>query len=206
MAMPSSGAQAGSGMRMAQVLGALSLATDLGMAQPLGHVLRTCYIALRIGRELKLAESELAILYYATLLMHSGCQASSSLMAALVRTDEMDATREVNRHAYGSPLQEIEALAQHVAPEAPLLLRLQYILQAVTHAPRSKRETQIGTCEVGALMARRLGMPAGVEQTLQHLYEHWDGSGYHHLRGEQIPLCARIVDPASVLEILNEVG
>jgi HD-GYP domain-containing protein (c-di-GMP phosphodiesterase class II) len=206
MAMPGPAAKARSGIRMAQVLGAFSLATDLGMAQPLGHVLRTCYIALRIGRELKLAESDLAILYYSTLLMHSGCPASSSLMAALVRTDEMDATRAVNRRAYSNPLEEIEALAQHVAPEAPLPLRLQYILQAIAHAPRSKRESQIGTCEVGALMARRLGMPEGVEQTLQHLYEHWDGSGYHHLRGEQIPLCARIVDPASMLEVFNEMG
>jgi HD-GYP domain-containing protein (c-di-GMP phosphodiesterase class II) len=191
---------------MAEVLGAFSLATDLGMAQPMGHVLRTCYIAMRIGRELKLAEADQAILFYATLLMHSGCPASSSLMAAVVRTDEMDATRAVNRRAYSHPLEEIEALVQHVAPDAPLLLRLQYIVQALAHAPRSKRENRIGTCEVGALMARRLGMPAAVEQTLLNLFEHWDGTGYHHLRGEQIPLCARIVDPASMLEILHEIG
>jgi HD-GYP domain-containing protein (c-di-GMP phosphodiesterase class II)/DNA-binding CsgD family transcriptional regulator len=191
---------------MAEVLGAFSLATDLGMAQSMGHVLRACYIALRIGLELKLADSDQAILYYSTLLMHSGCPASSSLMAALVRTDEMDTTRAVNRHAYSNPLEEIEALARHVEPDAPLPLRLRYIVQALANAPRSKRESQIGTCEVGALMARRLGMPEGVEQTLLYLFEHWDGTGYHHLRGEQIPLCARIVDPASMLEVHHELA
>jgi HD-GYP domain-containing protein (c-di-GMP phosphodiesterase class II) len=194
------------GIRMAEVLGAISLATDLGMAQPMGHVLRACYIALRIGRELKFGDADQAILCYSTLLMHSGCPASSSLMATLVHTDEMDATRAVNRRAYGNPLEEIEALAQHVAPDVPFPLRLQYILRALAGAPRSKRESQIGTCEVGAMMARRLGMPDGVEQTLLCLFEHWDGTGYHHLRGEQIPLCARVVDPASVLEVHHEMG
>jgi HD-GYP domain-containing protein (c-di-GMP phosphodiesterase class II) len=191
-------------IRMAQVLGAFSLATDLGMAQPLGHVLRACYIALRIAREMQLAPSEQAIVYYATLLMHSGCAASSGVMAQLVRADEMDATRDLTRRDYSNPLEIIAWLAQNVAPEASLPQRAQYIVQAILTAPRFRREGEIGTCEVGALMARRLAMPEGVEQTLLNLYEHWDGTGYKQLREQQIPLGARIVDPSSMLEIFHE--
>ena len=191
-------------IRMAEILGAFSLATDLGMALPLGQALRACYIAMRIAHELGLATEDEVVLYYSTLLMHSGCAASSSVMAALLHSDEMDATRDLQRRDYGNPLEIIGWLAQNVAPEAPAYLRAQYVFQAIANAPRSRREGEIGTCEVGALMARRLGMPSDVEQTLLHLYEHWDGTGHKHLRGEQIPICARIVEPSSMLEIFRE--
>jgi HD-GYP domain-containing protein (c-di-GMP phosphodiesterase class II) len=191
-------------IRMAEILGAFSLATDLGMALPLGQALRACYIAMRIAQEVGLATEDQAVLYYSTLLMHSGCAASSSVMAALLHSDEMEATRELSRRDYSNPLEIIRWLAQNVAPGEPAYKRAQYVFQALANAPRSRREGEIGTCEVGALMARRLGMPGGVEQTLLHLYEHWDGTGYKHLRGEQIPICARIVEPASMLEIVHE--
>jgi HD-GYP domain-containing protein (c-di-GMP phosphodiesterase class II) len=191
-------------IRMAEVLGAFSLATDLGMALPFGQALRACYIAMRIAHELGLATEEEAVLYYSTLLMHSGCAASSSVMAALIHADEMEASRDLTRRDYGNPLEIIGWLTRNVAPEAPSYVRAQYIFQAIANAPRFRREGEIGTCEVGALMARRLGMPGGVEQTLLHLYEHWDGTGYKHLRQEQIPICARIVEPASMLEIFHE--
>jgi HD-GYP domain-containing protein (c-di-GMP phosphodiesterase class II) len=191
-------------IRMAEILGAFSLATDLGMALPFGQALRACYIAMRIARELRLATEDEAVLYYSTLLMHSGCAASSSVMAALVRGDEMEASRDLTKRDYGNPLEVIGWLAQNVTPAASAYVRAQYVFQAIANAPRFRREGEIGTCEVGALMARRLGMPAGVEQTLLHLYEHWDGTGNNHLRREQIPVCARIVEPASMLEIVHE--
>jgi hypothetical protein len=189
---------------MADVLGAFSLGTDLGMAQTMGHVLRACYIAMRLARELKLSDADQSVLYYSVLLMHSGCAASSAVMAALVRSDEMDASRDLTQRDYSNPLEIIEWLARNVAPEAPFYARVQYIVQAIANAPRFRREGEIGTCEVGALMARRLGMPTGVAETLLNLYEHWDGTGYKHLRGEQIPLGARLVEPASMLEIFHE--
>jgi hypothetical protein len=42
------------GLRLAELLAALSLATDLGMGQPLEQALRTCLIALELGQRLRL--------------------------------------------------------------------------------------------------------------------------------------------------------
>jgi hypothetical protein len=39
----------GSGVRLAELVGAFSLATDLGMGQPMEHVLRSWLIAVRLG-------------------------------------------------------------------------------------------------------------------------------------------------------------
>lgn len=51
---------AGDPFRLAELIAALSLATDLGMGQPMGHALRTCLLAQGLGRELGLKEEELA--------------------------------------------------------------------------------------------------------------------------------------------------
>ena len=61
------------GARLAEVVAALSLATDLGMGQPMEHALRSCLLALRLGEELGLSEAELTDLYYVALLRRIGC-------------------------------------------------------------------------------------------------------------------------------------
>jgi hypothetical protein len=40
-------------MRLAELVAALSLATDLGMGQPMEHELRACLLAVRLGEALQ---------------------------------------------------------------------------------------------------------------------------------------------------------
>ena len=48
-------------------------------------------------------------------------------------------------------------------------------------------------CEVGAMLARRLGLDQEVIVALEHAYERWDGTGDPAgLKGEEIPLETRI--------------
>ncbi|HEV2058342.1 MAG TPA: hypothetical protein VGR11_03230, partial [Solirubrobacteraceae bacterium] len=61
------------GMRLAELVAVLSLGTDLGLGQPMEHVLRQCLIALRIAERLDLDEEERAVLYYTALLAYVGC-------------------------------------------------------------------------------------------------------------------------------------
>jgi hypothetical protein len=56
------------GARLAEVLAALSLAADLGMGQPMEHMLRQCLIALRLAGRLGLAAADRTVVYYASLL------------------------------------------------------------------------------------------------------------------------------------------
>lgn len=47
---------------------------------------------------------------------------------------------------------------------------------------------------IGSELIRQIPFPAGVAEIVRHHHERWDGTGYPDgLRGEQIPLCARIV-------------
>jgi hypothetical protein len=61
------------GARLAELLAALSLATDLGMGQSMEHMLRQCLIALRLAERLGLSVADRTVVYYASLLAWVGC-------------------------------------------------------------------------------------------------------------------------------------
>ena len=62
-----------SSIRLAELLAVLSLATDLGMGQPMEHVLRQCLISLRLAQRLGLDEADRVVVYYAALIAWVGC-------------------------------------------------------------------------------------------------------------------------------------
>src|SRR6266550_1494863 len=64
-------------IRAAELVGALSLATDLGTGQPLEHALRTTVLAVRLGELAGASAEELADTYYVALLHASGCTSNS---------------------------------------------------------------------------------------------------------------------------------
>jgi hypothetical protein len=67
-----------SGLRLADLVAAFSLATDLGLGQPMEHVLRSWLIAVRLGERLGLAAEARVALYYVMALAWSGCVADSA--------------------------------------------------------------------------------------------------------------------------------
>src|SRR5262245_56490290 len=71
-------------VRLAELIAALSLATDLGMGQPLEYALCSCVLAMRLGGSLGLGESELREVYYQALLRFIGCNAENATLNALL--------------------------------------------------------------------------------------------------------------------------
>ena len=70
-----------SGIRLAELVAALSVATDLGMGQPMEFALSSCVLAMRIGEKLGLSDEELRAVYYQGLLRYVGCNAETHIMA-----------------------------------------------------------------------------------------------------------------------------
>src|SRR5512133_4309732 len=75
-------------VRAVELVGALSLATDLGTGQPLEHALRTAVLAVRLGELAGASAKELADTYYVALLHASGCT-SNGHEAALLYGDDI---------------------------------------------------------------------------------------------------------------------
>jgi hypothetical protein len=68
--------------RLAEVVAAISLATDLGMGQPLQHALRTCLIATRLADEADLPAAERPVVYYTALLLEFWAASTRAAPAA----------------------------------------------------------------------------------------------------------------------------
>src|SRR5947199_6631650 len=74
---------ADSGVRLAELMAALSIATDLGMGQPLESALYSCVVAMRLGEALDLDDDTLRDVYYQALLRYIGCNADTHTLAAI---------------------------------------------------------------------------------------------------------------------------
>jgi hypothetical protein len=68
-------------LRLAELVAALSMATDLGLGLPQEHVLRQCRIALGLADRLGLDDADRAAVYYVAMLAWVGCTADSHELA-----------------------------------------------------------------------------------------------------------------------------
>ena len=69
-------------LRLAELIAALSLATDLGLGMPQEHVLCQCRIALGLADRVGVDDAERAAVYYTAMLAWVGCTADSHELAA----------------------------------------------------------------------------------------------------------------------------
>ena len=73
--------------RLVEVVAAFSLASDLGLGQPMEHGLRSCLIATGLAERLGLDQDECGCVYWVTLLAMVGCTGASYEMALLFGDD-----------------------------------------------------------------------------------------------------------------------
>jgi hypothetical protein len=138
-----------SGIRLAELLGVLALATDLGMGQPMEHVLRQCLICLRLAPLLGLDETDREVVYYAALLAWVGCHVDAYEQAKWFGDDTVLKAdfRHTDFHtAAAGPI----FMLRHLGAGRPMGAR-----QPVRRQPRAdRRDARRGRGERG-------GQPAG---------------------------------------------
>src|SRR3977135_890904 len=111
-----------SGVRLAELMAALSIATDLGMGQPLESAVRCGVVAMRLGETLALSGETMYDIYYLALLRYIGCNADTHTLAAIFG-DELALRHDFAAVDPGQP-PEVVDLATHYlrqtnAKEAP---------------------------------------------------------------------------------------
>jgi HD-GYP domain-containing protein (c-di-GMP phosphodiesterase class II)/DNA-binding CsgD family transcriptional regulator len=194
-------------LRTADLLGALSLAADLAVGLPAEHAVRSCYVGMHIADQLGLLPDRRADVYYAHLLMDVGCTAWTSQLAGAILSDEIEARRQlVFSPDPDNPVAMLGWLAAHVAPAASALTRMRRGLDFALSGRAYAREGFKNTCEVAHRFAERLGMSESVQEALLSVFEQWDGSGPHTLRGDRIPITSRIVYATSFIEVFHGSG
>jgi hypothetical protein len=188
-----------SGIRLAELMAALSLATDLGMGYPLEQALCSCVLSVRLGEALGLSDEELREVYYQALLRYIGCNAETHALSALIG-DELALRKDISTVDTGQ-IPEVMALLSRYIREANAgatpeqLARL--VAQGLMLAPGFMKESFSSHCEVAQRLAVRLGFEEGIILALGQLYERWDGHGLPRgLHGETIAVAVRVVSLA----------
>jgi putative nucleotidyltransferase with HDIG domain len=188
-------------VRTSDVLAALTYALDLTEGQPAGHVLRSCLIGMRLGEHLGIGGEDRAALFWALLLKDAGCSSNAARIHSLLEADDQRVKRELKTVDW-TRLSQRARYALHVAaPDRGTASRVRRVAWLARQGDLQGQLVKL-RCERGAEIARLLGMPDGTAAAIRALDEHWDGHGRPSgLRGEHIPLLARVMCLAQSVEV-----
>ncbi len=192
-------------MRLAELIGTLSLATDVGTGLPDGHALRSATAAVRFAGVSGADERTARDAYYLALLATSGCTAESDLMAAAFG-DEVGFGTETFGLDWGRAADMFPAALRAVRRGHGAIGGLWAMATAMG---KLSKLVEIGRahCEVAIHLAERFGFDEAFRTALFQAFERWDGSGKpQRLDGEAIALSMRIAHLAADINIGHRFG
>lgn len=188
-----------SGLTLAELLAAYSLATDLGLGQPMEHLLRSWRIASRLGTHTGLPDDEQASLFYVAMLSWVGCVADAPEVSSFFgddiafRADSFDADlggtsgfRFFLSHAgAGGAASRIKVSSTILATGG----------RQIIHGIQSH-------CLITSTLADRLGLDAAVSAAVRQFFARWDGRGVPAgVAGEDLSRWVRLFHLGDIAEV-----
>ena len=165
------------GVRIAELVGALSYAADLGLGQPMDHCLRQTVIARRLGELAGATDDDHATTFYLGMLMNAHCHADAAEQATWFADD-------IDFKANG-----VETLGMNTAQIVAFFVAASGLAR---QSPRSRakrlaafplrgQQLVLGFltthAALGARFADRIGLDETVCIAIGQAYEQWDGKG-----------------------------
>jgi HD-GYP domain-containing protein (c-di-GMP phosphodiesterase class II) len=192
-------------VRLAELVAALSLGVDLGFGQPMEHVLRQCLIALRLADGAGLAERHRMAVYYTALLVNVGCHADAHEQAKWFG-DDIALKSGKYLHELGSVRGTLASM-RLVGAGNPPLHRFRVGLEFAFSGHRQLDGMISQHAKLARTLAEQLELPDMVGEAIGAAYEQRDGRGWPgKLRGEGVPIAARIAQLAEFVEVAHRVG
>jgi hypothetical protein len=167
---------AGSSVRLAELLAVLSLATDLGMGQPMEHVLRQCLISLRLAQRLGLDEADRVVVYYAALLAWVGCHVDAYEQAKWFG-DDMALKADFRRVDFASAAAGPLFMLRHLGVGRPVVERARLGVAFLGDGRRVAEAMLENHWLAADDLAARLGLAQQVRDSVEQTFERWDGKG-----------------------------
>ena len=193
-------------LRLADLLGGLSIVADLGFGLPPQEAMRTCLVSTALARRMGLDGDEVRDAFYVPLLMHVGC-ISMAHEAAAAFGNELDMARAVSLTDIG----DVEDFGRTLIPEltrgmAPPA-RARVVEYIVAEGIEFGRRFDTGSCEVARATAGRIGLPESTQRALYEVGEFWrGGAAPQGLSGDRISVAARVARVAADAVFFDDVG
>lgn len=194
-------------VRLAELLGGLTLAADLVNGFPPEKVLRTAILAVKIGEHAGLSAAARRDAYYLTLFRFLGCTGFAHEEAALYGAGDDIGTRNVMALADAAdPAGTLRAIIRGIGEGASSGARAAAIARLVSGrgAERAHAHAQ---CEVSIQMASLVGMSSELQGALSQVCERYDGRGFPAgVGGDALVAASRLLHVADVAEIAYHRG
>jgi putative nucleotidyltransferase with HDIG domain len=191
-------------LRLADLLAALSVATDLGMGNEPEKAIRSCLLATELARATGLTEAQCRDVYYTSMVLHLGCTAPSHELGHLFGDDVGVMSR--GEHTDDSTLRGSLAVLG-LAGRGTGVRRAGHLARVLTAGQEGSAAILRSVCDVGTRLADRLHLGAGVVAALRDGTEVWDGSsGAFGHAGDDIALPARFALVATQAVIFDRLG
>jgi HD-GYP domain-containing protein (c-di-GMP phosphodiesterase class II) len=181
-------------VRAAELVGALSIATDLGTGQPLEHALRSAVLAVRLGELAGASARELSDTYYVALLHASGCT-SNGHEATLVFGEDIEHRAAFYLVDTTNPAEVLAFYKAYIGAGHSPEVR-EKMLEAALADPARARESLATMCEVAQRFADWLDLGPEIHDALEYVFARWDGRGLPDAAGDAIPLPMRLLHVA----------
>ena len=178
-------------LRLAELLSPLAAAADTGAGLPPETGARTALIALTLAERCSVGGAALGHAYYAGLLRHLGCSATSHEETRLMG-DEQELRTALNPVDAGNPLEILRGAAGGFARKKSPARRAATVAKFMLKAPRAIPPIFAARCEVSTQLARRLGLDDEVVRALDETYERFDGKGVPRRKKDLSPV-ARVL-------------
>ena len=184
-------------VRTAEVIGALSLATDLAMGFPLEHGLRSTLVAMRLCDRLEVDAETASQTYFLSLLFYVGCNAPADVGWEVFGDDD-SLTTYATPFRFGTRAEMVRGMMRAVAPPTgPPHVRGWRVARHLPVLAVGFPGVVAATCEVARMLTNQLGLSTSVSQLFVYESERWDGKGMPHgVAEEGIPLAVRIAHVA----------
>jgi HD-GYP domain-containing protein (c-di-GMP phosphodiesterase class II) len=195
-----------SGVRVTELLAALSFGADLGLGHPTEHVLRQTYIALHLAERLAMDEPEREVVYYASMLAWLGCHIDAYEQAKWFGDDQAfkhDAAYVDDADALGS----VAFLLRHIGDGRPLAERVKAGVGFLADGRHDLEQMYMNHWRAASAFSEDLGLSEAVRDSVAQTFERWDGKGEPDgIKGEEVLPPARLVHLADVVEVFHHTG
>jgi HD-GYP domain-containing protein (c-di-GMP phosphodiesterase class II) len=196
----------GSGVRVTELLAALSFGADLGLGHPTDHVLRQTFIALHLAERLAMDAEEREVVYYASMLAWLGCHIDAYEQAKWFGDDQAfkhDAAYVDAGDAIGSAA----FLLRHIGDGRPLAERVKAGVGFLADGRHDLEQMYENHWRAASALSEDLGLSDVVRDSVAQTFERWDGKGEPDgIKGEEVLLSARLIHLADVAAVFHHTG
>lgn len=194
-------------VRLAELVALLSLGTDIGLGQPMEHMIRSVRLGLTMADRLDLDGDQRRVLYYSGLLAWVGCHTDAYEQAKWLGDDM--AVRSDTHYAFdmGGARQVTAFMLKHLGGATkPMLQRARVGLSFFGGGTRDMVSMAENHYRATDELAARLALGDDVRASLRQSFERWDGKGPFELAGRDIDVTSRLINLADVVEVFRRTG